>query len=61
MTDIGAIWVVHPKAVSGVADTTIFARASALSLAYTKVARVSETPTAEKLLKPRAARAPTRR
>ena len=50
----GAIWVVHPKGKDGVADTTIFARAKALGLAYTKVARVSATHTAEKLVRPRA-------
>lgn len=50
----GAIWVVHPKGTGGVADTTIFARAKALGLTYTKVARVSETHTAEKLVRPRA-------
>jgi hypothetical protein len=54
--DDGAIWVVHPKGPRGVADTTIFARAKALGLAYTKVARVSDTHTAEKLVLPRAAR-----
>jgi DUF3052 family protein len=54
--DDGAIWVVHPKGPRGVADTTIFARAKTLGLAYTKVARVSDTHTAEKLVLPRAAR-----
>lgn len=52
----GAIWVVHPKGAGGVPDTTIFARARELGLAYTKVARVSDTHTAEKLVLPRAAR-----
>ena len=56
INDDGAIWVVHPKGPHGVADTTIFARAKALGLAYTKVARVSDTHTAEKLVLPRAAR-----
>ncbi|HSQ28282.1 MAG TPA: DUF3052 family protein [Gemmatimonadaceae bacterium] len=55
--DDGAIWVVHPKGPRGVADTTIFARAKQLGLAYTKVARVSDTHTAEKLVLPRAVRA----
>jgi hypothetical protein len=54
--DNGAIWVVHPKGKSGVADTTIFARAKQLGLAYVKVARVSETLTAEKLVRPLASR-----
>jgi hypothetical protein len=52
----GAVWVVHPKGKSGVADTTIFARAKALGLTYTKVARVSETLSAEKLVWPKAGR-----
>ena len=55
--DSGAIWVVHRKGPSGVADTTIFARATTLGLTYTKVARVSETHTAEKLVRPLSARA----
>lgn len=52
----GAIWVVHPKGPSGVADTTIFGRAKQLGLTYTKVARVSDTHTAEKLVRPVASR-----
>ena len=52
----GAIWVVHPKGPTGVADTTIFAEAKRLGLTSTKVARVSETESAEKLVWPRAAR-----
>jgi hypothetical protein len=56
MTDNGAIWVVHRKGPSGVADTTIFAAAKALGLTYTKVARVSDTHTAEKLVRPVASR-----
>lgn len=56
LADDGAIWVVHPKGKSGVADTAIYARAKVLGLTYTKVARVSETHTAEKLVRPRAAR-----
>jgi hypothetical protein len=54
--DSGAIWAVHPKGKSGVADTTIFGRATKLGLVYTKVARISETLTAEKLVKPVASR-----
>jgi hypothetical protein len=56
MTDDGTIWVVHRKGPTGVLDTTIFARAKALGLAYTKVARVSDTHTAEKLVRPVSAR-----
>ncbi len=56
ISDDGAIWVVHPKGPGGVADTTIFARAKELGLTYTKVARVSATHTAEKLVLPRGAR-----
>jgi len=47
----GAVWVVHPKGPAGIADTTIFEKAKTLDLAYTKVARVSETHTAEKLVR----------
>jgi hypothetical protein len=56
-SEAGAIWVIHRKGPSGVADTTIFAKAKTLGLVYTKVARVSETHTAEKLVRPVAARA----
>jgi len=56
MNDDGAIWVVHPKGPNGVQDTTIFGRAKALGLTYTKVARVSDTHTAEKLVRPVASR-----
>jgi len=52
----GAVWVVHRKGASGITDVAIFARAKALGLVYTKVARVSERDTAEKLVRPRAAR-----
>ncbi|HEY4307013.1 MAG TPA: hypothetical protein VGM82_21255 [Gemmatimonadaceae bacterium] len=52
----GAIWVVHPKGKTGVRDTAIFARGKALGLTYTKVARVSATLSAEKLVWPRASR-----
>ncbi len=57
ITPDGAIWVVHPKGKRGVADTVIFARANALGLAYTKVARVSDEFSAEKLVWPVAQRA----
>jgi hypothetical protein len=56
MNDDGAIWVVHPKGANGVADTTIFGRAKTLGLTYTKVARISDTHTAEKLVRPVATR-----
>jgi hypothetical protein len=49
----GAIWVIHRKGPTGIADTTIFEKAKTLDLAYTKVARVSETHTAEKLVRRR--------
>jgi hypothetical protein len=49
----GAIWVVRRKGPAGVADTTIFGKAKTLGLVYTKVARVSDTHTAEKLVRPR--------
>jgi len=60
IVDNGAIWVIHPKGQEGVADTTIFGKAKSLNLAYTKVARVSNTHTAEKLVRPRAARGKSR-
>jgi hypothetical protein len=52
----GALWVVHPKGVAGVKDTDIFAVAKQSGLTYTKVARFSETHTAEKLVIPKSAR-----
>jgi hypothetical protein len=52
----GAVWAVHPKGKQGVADTAIYARAKMLGLTSTKVARVSDTLTAEKLVWPRASR-----
>jgi hypothetical protein len=56
ITDNGAIWVVHPKGPDGIADTAIFAKAKELGLTATKVARVSDTLTAEKLVRPLASR-----
>jgi hypothetical protein len=56
MNDDGAIWVIHRKGPTGVADTTIYTRAKALGLTYVKVARVSDTHTAEKLVRPVASR-----
>jgi hypothetical protein len=52
----GAIWVIHPRGVAAVADTVIFAAAKEAGLTYTKVARVSEVDTAEKLVIPKSAR-----
>ncbi len=60
ITDDGAIWVVHPKGPTGIADTAIFAKAKELGLTATKVARVSETLTAEKLVRPLASRRSSR-
>jgi hypothetical protein len=51
--DRAALWVVHPRGVREVQDTAVFAAATAAGLTYTKVARVSETHTAEKLVWPR--------
>jgi len=53
----GAIWVIHPKgSASPVKDTDIFAKAKKAGLTATKVARFSETHTAEKLVIPVAKR-----
>lgn len=53
----GAIWVIHPKgAASRVKDTDVFAAAKKAGLTATKVARFSETHTAEKLVIPIAKR-----
>jgi hypothetical protein len=52
----GAIWVVHPKGKSGLADTVIFAAGQDAGLTATKVARISDTLTAEKLVIPKSAR-----
>ena len=53
----GAIWVIHPKgAGSKVKDTDVFAVAKKVGLTATKVARFSETHTAEKLVIPVAKR-----
>jgi hypothetical protein len=56
IVDDGAIWAVHPKGKHGVADTAVFQKAKALGLTYTKVARISDTLSAEKLVWPRASR-----
>lgn len=55
-TDAGAIWVLHRKGPTGIADTEIFERGKSLGLVSTKVARLSETHTAEKLVRPVASR-----
>jgi hypothetical protein len=52
----GAVWVIHPRGVAAVADTVIFAAAKEAGLTYTKVARVSDVDTAEKLVIPKSAR-----
>lgn len=53
----GAIWVVHPKGpAAGVKDTDVFAAGKKAGLTATKVARFSETHTAEKLVIPLARR-----
>jgi hypothetical protein len=61
IADDGAIWVVHPKGPTGIADTAIFAKAKELGLTATKVARVSDTLTAEKLVRPLASRQSARK
>ena len=52
----GAVWVIHPKGKGALTDTEIFAAAKKAGLTYTKVAKFSETHTAEKLVIPVAAR-----
>jgi hypothetical protein len=53
----GAIWVIHQKGkASKLKDTDIFAAAKKVGLTATKVARFSETHTAEKLVIPIAKR-----
>ena len=52
----GAIWVIHPKGKEGVKDTTIFAAGREAGLVATKVAKFSESHTAEKLVVPVAKR-----
>ena len=48
----GVLWVVHRKGKEGVKDVEIFAAARTAGLTSTKVARFSETHTAEKLVIP---------
>jgi hypothetical protein len=52
----GGVWVVHPKGKSGLADTVVFEVAKAAGLTAVKVARISDTLTAERLVIPKAAR-----
>lgn len=52
----GAIWVIHPKGKEGVKDTTIFSAGREAGLVATKVAKFSESHTAEKLVVPVARR-----
>ena len=52
----GCIWIIHPRGDKSVADTVIFGAAKRAGLTATKVARISDTDTAEKLVIPRAAR-----
>ena len=52
----GALWVVHPKGKAGVKDTAVFAAGKALGLVANKVAKFSETHTAERLVIPVARR-----
>jgi hypothetical protein len=60
LPDGAALWVVHPKGVGEVADVRIFDVARQSQLTYTKVASFSATHTAEKLVRPVAARASRR-
>jgi hypothetical protein len=52
----GAIWVLHPRGDAADADTVIFEAAKDAGLTYTKVVRVSDVDTAEKLVIPKSAR-----
>ncbi len=53
------LWVIHPKGREGVKDTAVFATARALGLVANKVAKFSETHTAERLVIPVARRTHT--
>jgi hypothetical protein len=53
LADRGCIWALHPRGVPEVADTRIFAAAKACGLTYTKVARVSDVLSGEKLVRRR--------
>src|SRR5262249_668518 len=52
----GAVWVVHPKGPRGLRDLEIFAAGKRAGLTAVKVARFSETHTAEKLVIPKSSR-----
>lgn len=52
----GAIWIVHRKGKDGVKDTEVFRAGTRAGLVATKVARFSETHTAEKLVIPKSKR-----
>ncbi len=52
----GGIWVVHRKGPAGVKDVEIFAAGKRAGLTATKVARFSETHTAERLVIPKSLR-----
>lgn len=53
LADRGALWVLHPRGVPAVGDTAIFAAGEAVGLTATKVARVSELLSGEKLVRRR--------
>lgn len=53
LAERGALWVLHPRGVPAVADTAIFAAGKAAGLVATKVARVSEELSGEKLVRRR--------
>jgi hypothetical protein len=52
----GGIWVIHKKGKDGVKNVEIFAAGKRAGLTATKVARFSETHTAERLVIPKALR-----
>jgi hypothetical protein len=52
----GGIWVIHRKGPEGIKDTDIFAAAKRVGLTAIKVARFSDTHTAERLVIPVALR-----
>jgi hypothetical protein len=54
----GAIWVVRPKGAKAITDADVIAAGKAAGLVDTKVAKFSETHTAEKLVIPVARRRP---
>jgi hypothetical protein len=56
----GAIWVVRPKGTKAITDADVIAAGKAAGLVDTKVAKFSETHSAEKLVIPVARRRPPR-